>query len=138
VSDWNAKIIEEFRANHGRVGPPFEGATMVIVHHRGRRSGTDYETPLVYLPGEDAGTIHIFASKAGAPENPAWYHNLVAAGEARVEVGDETYDVAVAEVEGEERERLFAEQVSRMPGFAEYEEKTKGIRTIPVLALTRR
>jgi deazaflavin-dependent oxidoreductase (nitroreductase family) len=138
VSDWNAKIIQEFRANHGRVGPPFEGAPMVIIHHRGRRSGTEYETPLVYLPGDGAGTIYVFASKAGAPTHPAWYHNLTEAGRARVEVGEETYEVDVNEVQGEERDRIFAEQASRMPGFDEYAEKTKGIREIPVLALTRR
>ena len=144
MSDWNAQIIEEFRANEGRVGGPFEGAPMVLLHHVGRKSGTERVTPLVYLPtsandsaGDSGGEIVIFASKAGAPDNPDWYHNLIAAGRASVEVGTETFDVTVSEVTGEERDRLYAEQVSRMPGFGEYEEKTEGIRVIPVLRLTR-
>ena len=85
--------------------------------------------------GDDA--IYIFASKGGAPDDPAWYRNLVAAGHATVEVGASTYPVTVTEVRGEERDRIYAEQVKRMPGFGEYEEKAKGIRTIPVLRLTR-
>src|SRR5438270_6064475 len=94
--DWNAKTIAEFRANHGRVGGNFEGAPMVLVHHRGRKSGAAYVNPMLYLPDEsDPHTIYVFASAAGRPEHPAWYHNLVAAGEARVEVGDAEYDVSV-------------------------------------------
>lgn len=81
--------------------------------------------------------LYIFASKAGAPEHPQWYRNLMAAGGGSVEVGDETYDVAVTELEGQDRHSRFAEQVKRMPGFGEYEERTAGIRTIPVLALRR-
>ncbi len=138
MSDWNTNIIEEFRANEGRVGGPFEGAPMLVLHHRGRKTGRDLVTPLVYLPDEkDADLIYIFASKAGAPENPAWYHNLVAAGNTKVERGTETYPVTVTEVTGADRDRIYAEQVGRMPGFGEYEDKTRGIRTIPVLALRR-
>ncbi len=137
MSDWNQRVIEEFRANGGRVGGPFDGAPMVLVHHVGRSSGKEYVTPLVYLPSDDGdGAIYIFGSKAGAPEHPDWYRNLVAAGKTTIEVGDSTLQVAVSEVTGDERDRLFAEQVRRMPGFGEYEQKTRGIRTIPVVRLT--
>ncbi|RMI33327.1 nitroreductase family deazaflavin-dependent oxidoreductase [Nocardia stercoris] len=136
--DWNTQIIDEFRANEGRVGGPFEGAPMVLVHHVGRKSGRELVTPLVHLPDEqDPNRVYIFASKAGAPTNPAWYHNLVAAGKATVEIGVETFPVTVTEITGADRDRIFAEQVRRNPGFAEYEAKTAGIRTIPVLALHR-
>lgn len=137
--DWNATIIDEFRANEGRVGGGFEGAPMVLVHHRGRKSGRDYVNPMMYLTDDDdPATIYVFASKGGAPSNPDWYYNLTSAGEAQVEVGTETYPVTVTELTGEQRDRVYAEQARRYPGFAEYEEKTAGIRTIPVLALRRR
>ena len=136
--DWNANIIAEFRANQGRVGGPFEGAPVVLVHHRGRKTGRDRVSPMMYLPDEQGpDTIYVFASKAGAPTNPDWYYNLVSAGEAEVERGTEQYPVTVVEVTGDERDRIFAEQARRYPGFAEYAEKTAGIRTIPVLALRR-
>ena len=139
TTDWNAKIVEEFRSNEGRVGGPFEGAPLTLVHHRGRRSDREYVNPMMYLADEDnPGTIYVFASKAGAPTHPDWYHNLVAAGVAEVEVGTETHPVTVSEIVGEERDRVYAEQARRYPGFAEYEAKTAGIRTIPVLALQRR
>ncbi|MFE3544594.1 nitroreductase/quinone reductase family protein [Nocardia sp. NPDC059177] len=136
--DWNTKIIAEFRANEGRVGGNFEGAPMLLIHHRGRKSGRELVTPTMYLADDnDPDTIYVFASKAGAPTNPAWYYNLTAAGSARVERGTETYPVTVAEVTGQTRDRIYAEQASRYPGFAGYAEKTAGIRTIPVLALAR-
>jgi deazaflavin-dependent oxidoreductase (nitroreductase family) len=136
VSDWNQRVIAEFRANGGRVGGGFEGAPMILVHHVGRTSGKEYVNPLVYLPGDDD-SMYIFGSKAGAPGHPDWYRNLVAAGQATVEVGERTFPVTVTEVTGDQRDRLFAEQVRRMPGFGEYEQKTQGIRTIPVVRLTR-
>ena len=137
--DWNAHVIEEFRANEGRVGGNFEGAPMTLVHHRGRKSGREYVNPMMYLrDDDDPATIYVFASKGGAPDHPDWYANLVAAGEAEVEVGTEQYPVTVTELTGDERDRVYAEQARRYPGFAEYEEKTAGVRTIPVLALTRR
>ena len=137
--DWNQGIITEFRANEGRVGGPFQGAPMILVHHVGRTSGKQYITPLVYLPGEGGDdSIYIFASKGGAPTNPDWYGNLIAAGEATVEVGTSTFVVTITEVAGDERDRIFAEQVKRMPGFGDYAKQTEGIRTIPVLRLTRR
>lgn len=136
--DWNTKIINEFRANGGKVGGNFEGAPLVLLHHLGRKSGKQNVTPTMYLPDEqDPSTIYVFASKAGAPSNPAWYYNLTAAGRTTVEVGTETYDVSVTEVTGEDRDRIYAEQARRYPGFGEYEEKTAGIRVIPVLALRR-
>ena len=137
--DWNAKVIEEFRANEGRVGGNFEGAPMTLLHHRGRRSGREHVNPMMYLADDaDDRAIYVFASKAGAPDNPDWYYNVTSAGAAEVEVGTETYPVTVTELTGEERERVYAEQARRYPGFAEYEQKTAGIRTIPVLALRRR
>ncbi|MET9485448.1 nitroreductase/quinone reductase family protein [Nocardia sp. NPDC006630] len=138
MSDWNANIVAEFRANEGRVGGPFEGAPMVLVHHVGRKSGRKTVSPMMYMQDEqDPATIYVFASKAGAPTNPDWYYNLTTAGKAEVEVGTEQYPVTVAEVTGPERDTIYAEQARRYPGFAEYAVKTEGIRTIPVLALRR-
>ena len=137
MSEWNSQIIDEFRANEGRVGGPFEGAPMVLVHHTGRKSGTERVTPLVYLPGDADGEIFVFASKAGAPTHPDWYRNLVAAGRTTIEVGTETYPVTVTEVSGPDRDRIYATQVERMPGFGGYAEKTAGVRVIPVLRLAR-
>ena len=138
-NDWNQGVIKEFRANEGRVGGPFAGAPMILVHHVGRTSGKEYISPLVYLPGEgDDGSMYIFGSKGGAPANPDWYRNLIATGEAAVEVGTSTFQVTITELTGDERDRIFAEQVKRMPGFGDYAKKTEGIRTIPVLRLTRR
>ena len=136
MSDWNAQIIDEFRANDGKVGGYFAGAPIALLHHRGRKSGREFVTPTMYLRSSDPNTIYVFASKSGAPTHPDWYHNLVAAGGGEVEVGTDTYPVTVAELTGEERDRVYAEQARRYPGFAEYETKTAGITTIPVLALT--
>ncbi len=134
MSDWNAKIIEEFRANEGRVGGPFEGAPMILIHHIGARTGTERVAPLVYFPQDD-GTMVIIASKAGAPTNPDWYHNLKANPSIEVEVGTETFRVTTEEVLGEERDQVWAKVVAERPGFGEYQEKTS--RKIPVLRLTR-
>ena len=137
-NDWNQRVVAEFRANEGRVGGSFEGAPMILVHHVGRKSGKEYITPLVYLPGEgDDDSIYIFASKGGAPTHPDWYGNLISAGQATVEVLGRTQQATVTEVIGDERDRISAEQVQRMPGFGEYEQKTEGIRKIPVLRLKR-
>ncbi|WP_024799577.1 nitroreductase family deazaflavin-dependent oxidoreductase [Nocardia sp. BMG51109] len=137
AEDWNTSIIDEFRANQGRVGGQFEGAPMLLVHHRGRKSGREFTTPMMYLADDrDPDTIYVFASKAGAPTNPDWYYNLTSAGTANVERGTDRYDVTVREITGDDRDRIYAEQASRYPGFAGYAEKTAGIRTIPVLALS--
>ena len=137
ANNWNEKVIADFRANDGRVGGPFEGAPMVLVHHRGRRSGQEYVNPMMYLAAERGdGSIYVFASKGGAPTNPDWYYNLTAAGAGTIELGTSTTPVTVRELHGEEHDRIYAEQASRYPGFAEYAEKTAGVRTIPVLELT--
>jgi len=138
MSDWNAKTIEEFRANEGKVGGTFEGAPLVLVHHRGRTSAREYVNPMMYLAHDnDPNVIYVFATRGGAPINPDWYYNLTAAGEGSVERGTERYHVTVRDVIGDERDRIYAEQARRYPGFAEYERQTEGLRTIPVLQLRR-
>jgi|SRR5450631_2206106 len=133
ANDWNSKIIEEFHANGGKVGGPFEGASLLLLTTTGAKSGQRRTTPLVYLP--DGDRMIIFASKAGAPTNPDWYHNLVAHPQVTIEVGTETFEAASVVITGEERDRLYAQQAARNPGFAEYEKKTT--RQIPVIALER-
>jgi deazaflavin-dependent oxidoreductase (nitroreductase family) len=136
--DWNAQTIAEFRANEGNVGGTFEGAPIVLVHHRGRKSAREYVTPMMYLPNDsEQDTVYVFASKGGAADNPDWYFNLTAAGEGTVERGAETYTVNVRELSGADRDRVYDEQARRFPGFAEYARQTAGVRTIPVLELTR-
>ena len=130
--DFNAQIIEEFRANQGVVGGPFEGATLLLLHHVGARSGKDRINPLVY--NRDGDRYVVFASKAGAPTNPDWYHNLKANPNITIEVGTDTIDVVASEASGDERERLFSAQVERSPQFGEYQSKTD--RVIPVIVLT--
>ena len=134
-NDMNAQVIKEFRANAGVVGGYFEGKPVLLLHHTGAKSGTVRVSPLMF--NVDGDNFVIFASKGGAPTDPEWYRNLIAAGAGRVEVGDEAYDVAVEEITGEDRDRLFDEQARRFSGFGEYAEKTAGIRTIPVVALRR-
>ncbi len=132
-SDFNAKIIAEFRANAGKVGGNFKNAPMVLITTKGARSSKERVNPLVYLP--DGERIVIFASKAGAPSHPAWYHNLRAHPEITVEVGTETYRAKAEVLDGDERDRLFAEQARRMPAFNDYQARTT--RRIPVIALER-
>jgi deazaflavin-dependent oxidoreductase (nitroreductase family) len=136
ANDWNTKVIEEFRANEGRVGGNFQGAPMVLVHHLGRKSGREYVSPVMYLPHEtDDDVIYVFATKGGMPSNPDWYDNLTAAGSGSVERGTDNYPVTVRDVTGDERDRIYGEQARRYPGFADYARRTEGIRTIPVLEL---
>jgi len=138
AADWNAKTIAEFRANEGRVGGVFEGAPLVLVHHRGRKTGQEHVTPTMYLPHDtEPDIVYVFATKSGAPTNPDWYRNLTAAREGTIERGTATYQVTVREPTGAERDRIYAEQARRYPGFAEYERKAAGIRVIPVLELRR-
>jgi deazaflavin-dependent oxidoreductase (nitroreductase family) len=134
----NRGIIDEFRANAGKVGGSYEGADMVVLHYRGRKSGTEYEIPLMCLvePANPT-TIYVFASKGGAPANPSWYYNLTAEKTTTIEFGTATFPVTVEEITGPERDRLYAEQGRQHPRFVGYEEKTAGIRTIPVIALHR-
>jgi deazaflavin-dependent oxidoreductase (nitroreductase family) len=131
-TDFNAKIIAEFRANDGKVGGPFEGANILLLHHTGARTGTERISPLAYQRvGE---SYAIFGSKAGAPDNPAWYHNLLANPTASIEVGTETVSVTARVAEPTEREVLWERQKQLSPGFAAYEEKAAP-RTIPVVVL---
>jgi deazaflavin-dependent oxidoreductase (nitroreductase family) len=130
---FNAQIIEEFHTNEGRVGGMFEGMPLLLLHHTGAKSGRSRVNPLAYQA--DGGRYVIFASKAGAPTNPDWYHNLKAQPNVKVEVGTDTIDVFAGEATGEERERLYRTQAERVPQFAEYE-KTAGERVIPVIVLT--
>lgn len=138
MADWNTNIIEEFRGNEGKVGGGFEGATMLLLHSKGRRTGTEHVTPLVYLP--DGNRWAVFGSKGGAPADPDWVRNLEANQDATIEVGTETIPVRAVKILREEPERadLYSRQVARRPAFAEYEVKTDGIRTIPVVVLERR
>ncbi|HEX5406904.1 MAG TPA: nitroreductase family deazaflavin-dependent oxidoreductase [Pseudonocardiaceae bacterium] len=131
MNDFNGSIIKEFRENGGKVGGMFEGASMILVHHIGAKSGTERVAPLVYL--RDGDRLFIFASKGGADDNPAWYHNLLANPKVTVEVGTESFQVTVSELERAERDEIYAKQVAVAPGFGDYERKTK--RIIPVLEL---
>jgi deazaflavin-dependent oxidoreductase (nitroreductase family) len=133
-ADLNAKIIEEFHANEGRVGGMFEGVPLLLLRHTGAKSGKSRVNPLAYQ--SDNGRYVIFASKGGAPANPDWYHNLKAHPDVTIEVGTDTIDVIASEASGEERERLFRTQAERVPQFGEYEQKTD--RAIPVIVLTPR
>ncbi|OLT21114.1 cell entry protein [Pseudonocardia sp. CNS-139] len=133
MSDWNQQIIDEFRANEGRVGGMFEGAPMILIHHVGARTGVERVSPLVYFP-EDDGRMIIVASKGGSPENPAWYHNLKANPKIDVEVGARTFPVAVEELTADERPAVWERIVTDRPGFGDYQRKTS--RVIPVLRLT--
>lgn len=133
MSDWNDKIINEFRTNQGKVGGPFEGAPFLLLHSTGAKTGAERISPMMYrqLPCGMA----VFASKGGADTNPAWYHNLLANRRATVEVGTETFDVTARVADDEEREPIWAEQKQAYPGFAGYEKKTS--RQIPVVILSR-
>ena len=133
ASDWNQGIIAEFRANQGRVGGPFAGAPMILVHHVGAKSGTERVAPLMYLA--DGDRLFVFASKGGAPDNPAWYHNLVANPKTTVEVGDDTFEVTAKEITGPEHDEIYAKQSALWPQFAEYQRSTS--RVIPVIEFER-
>ena len=131
MSDWNAQIIDEFRANDGKVGGNFEGAPLLLLHTTGARSGEERIDPMMYQ--DLGGPVAVFASKAGAPSHPAWYHNLVAHPEVTAEIGTalRTFQARVAE--GDERDRIWTRQKQDYPGFAEYEAATD--REIPVVVL---
>jgi deazaflavin-dependent oxidoreductase (nitroreductase family) len=131
-NDFNTAIIDEFRANDGKVSGGFEGAPMLLLHSKGAKSGVERVNPVVYQTvGDD---YVVFASKGGEPTNPDWYHNLVANPETSIEVGSETIPVTARVAEGDERERIWSKQKEVMPGFAEYEKKTT--RQIPVVILS--
>ncbi|MTD16256.1 nitroreductase family deazaflavin-dependent oxidoreductase [Nakamurella sp. YIM 132087] len=137
MSDFNADVIRQFRENNGAVGGPFEGARMILVHSIGARSGAETVSPLMWFP--DGDRILIVASAAGAPKNPAWYHNVLAHPEVEVEVGGngdvQRYRAVAEELPRAERDAKWVEITAAAPGFAGYQEKTS--RIIPVIALTR-
>jgi deazaflavin-dependent oxidoreductase (nitroreductase family) len=134
MADWNQQIIEEFRANEGRVGGNFEGRTLLLLHHRGAKTGTERINPLGYQRLSD-NSVAVFASAGGSPKTPDWFHNLVANPDVSVEIGTESFDATARVAEGAEREQIWERQKREWPGFAEYEEKTAGIREIPVVVL---
>ncbi len=133
-AEYNAKIVAEFRASEGRVGGMWEGTPLLLIHHTGAKSGVSRVNPLGYLP--DDPRYLIFAANGGAPNNPDWYHNLMAHPNTRIEVGSATIDVVAEEATGGERERLFAKGGDRFPTLVEYARKTD--RAIPVIVLTPR
>ena len=131
---FHESIIEEFRANGGVVTRPYADSTLVLVTMRGARTGRRMTLPLEYLWSWD-GVLHVFATASGAPDNPAWYHNLVANPEVTVEYGTETFKAVARELPPDERDRVWRALVGRKPRFGEYEQKTD--RVIPVFALDR-
>ncbi len=131
VNDWNRRIIEEFRTNAGKVGGRFEGAPLLLLHSTGAKSGQERINPMMYLA--DGSNYVVFASKAGAPTNPDWYHNVVAHPEVSIEVGDGRISAVAHVADGEIRDRLWSQQKQLYPGFADYESKTT--RQIPVVVL---
>jgi deazaflavin-dependent oxidoreductase (nitroreductase family) len=133
LNDFNQKIIEEFRANQGKVGGPFKGSPMLLLTTKGAKSGRQHTTPVVYLAEGDV--LYLFASKAGAPTSPDWYHNLVANPGVTIELGTEKFPAEASVVDRTERDRLYAKQAGNVPAFVDYEKKTT--RIIPVVRLKR-
>ena len=131
---FNQPIVDEFRANQGQVGGPFQGARLLLLHHKGARSGVERVNPLAYRP--DGQNLVIFGSMGGAPNNPDWFYNLQAHPDTTVEIGSETRRVRARVAHGEERERLFEAQKRDVPPFAKYETMTT--REIPVIVLEPR
>ncbi|MEV3904261.1 nitroreductase family deazaflavin-dependent oxidoreductase [Mycobacterium sp. NPDC050551] len=134
LDDFNKAIVEEFRANGGKVGGPFQGATLLLLHTTGAKSGKPRLSPLAYLTVD--GRMLIIGSYAGAPKDPAWVHNLRAHPQAHIEVGTEAYDVDVRELPAGERDAAYPKIVELAPVFADYQAKTD--RVIPLFELTRR
>ena len=135
ANDWNNAIIEEFRTNGGKVGGNFAQIDLLLLTTTGAKSGEPRVSPLAFRPvGDD---VAVFASFAGNPKHPAWFHNLAAHPEVTVEVGPDTYTAHARVTSGDERDRIWAEQVAAVPQFGEYEAKTEG-REIPVVVLERR
>ncbi|HEY9153471.1 MAG TPA: nitroreductase family deazaflavin-dependent oxidoreductase [Anaerolineales bacterium] len=129
----NKKIIDEFRANRGKVGGPFEGRTLLLLYNKGAKSGKERINPVAYV--RDGDRLVVIASKGGAPTHPDWYYNVVAHPELTVEVGTEKFQVRASVAEEPDRTRLYNKMVEMMPGFDDYRKKTT--RKIPVIVLTR-
>jgi deazaflavin-dependent oxidoreductase (nitroreductase family) len=135
MNDFNEKIIDEFRKNEGKVGGPFEGAALLLLHSRGRKTGAERINPLAFQPLDNG--YAVFGSKGGLPTHPEWYHNVLANPDVKVEVGTDVVDVRAREATGEERARIWSKQKQIAPGFADYERKLDGAREIPVIVLER-
>jgi deazaflavin-dependent oxidoreductase (nitroreductase family) len=132
-NDFNQRIIEEFRANRGKVGGPFEGRPLLLLHTTGAKTGEDRVHPLAYRrDGED---LLVFGTKGGAPTHPDWYHNLRAEPKVTVEIGNERFDASARVAGDDERDRLWEDSKKEIPVFADYEQKTR--RQIPVIVLER-
>jgi deazaflavin-dependent oxidoreductase (nitroreductase family) len=134
ASDYNTKIIEEFRANQGRVGGPWADTTLILIHHIGARSGIERVLPLGCFPRGD-GRFAIVASNGGSPAHPDWYHNLKANPTITIEVGAQTFTVLAEEPGDTARAELWPELVASAPNLSEYQASTA--RQIPVFMLTR-
>ena len=132
VSDWNTTIIEQFRAQGGK-GVGHFGDALLLLHHTGARTGTVRVNPLAFY--DDGDRLVVVASKAGAPDNPDWFHNLRANPDATIEIGSETVGVRASEITGADYEQTWARLTAAMPGFADYQTKTT--RRIPLIALHR-
>jgi deazaflavin-dependent oxidoreductase (nitroreductase family) len=132
-SDWNAKIIEEFRANEGKVGGQFEGAPLLLLHTTGAKSGLERVSPMMYR--DEDGRLFVFASKAGADTDPDWFRNLQKTPAVTVELGTDTFSATAQPLPEDERASVYARQAEKFPGFAEYQAKTT--RVIPVVELVR-
>jgi deazaflavin-dependent oxidoreductase (nitroreductase family) len=132
MNEWNKKIIEEFRENGGKVGGPFEGKTLLLLHTKGAKSQQERINPVACV--EDGGRLVVFASKGGADTHPDWYYNVTANPLVSVEVGTEKFPVRATVAEEPERTRLYNQMVEVMPGFGDYQRKTT--RVIPVIVLT--
>ncbi len=133
VNDFNRDVIEEFRANGGKVSGPFAGAPLLLLTTTGAKSGQTRTNPVVYT--KDGDRLVIIASKGGAPKSPDWYHNLVANPTVTIELPGEKFEANASVAEGEERDRLYAAQAEVMPNFNDYQQKTS--RRIPVVLLER-
>jgi len=127
----NKLIIDEFRTNEGRVGGPFDGIPLLLLHSRGAKSGAERINPVAYLELDDR--LYVFASNGGRDPNPGWYYNVLADPKVTVEVGTRTSAAVASDLTGAERDRVYAEQVARIPMFADYEKNLE--RAIPVIAL---
>ncbi len=132
-NDWNTKVIEEFRANGGKVGGQFEGAPLLLLHTTGAKSGLERVSPMMYR--QEDGRLFVFASKAGADTDPDWYRNLQKTPVVTVELGTETFGATASTLPEDERARVYANQAAVFPGFGEYQAKTT--RVIPVVELIR-
>jgi deazaflavin-dependent oxidoreductase (nitroreductase family) len=129
--DFNSKIIAEFRANGGKVGGPFEGAPVLLLHTTGAKTGQERVNPMMYAAIGDG--FAVFASKGGAPTNPDWYYNLVANPHVTAEVGSQTIELTARVADDGTRAPIWEAWKKANPGFAEYEQKTT--RKIPVILL---